>query len=313
MKVIKTPKNSRKSGTKLMGEYLDFLSNNQCLSKATILLRRLSVHPFLEAIGDLARPSSLHRLSPKTIHEYVILKSPSLHRASKKHLVSALRSFLRFAYLKGYLRQNLVTAVPVIATRKLDTIPRGISWESVQALLRAPDKKTHIGRRDYAIILLLATYGVRIGQVTHLKLKNIHWKEGTIDFEPSKGGKPLRFPLYSEVAKALLAYIKKDRGRLSFLEVFLTKPPVQRPFSPNNHFGTTLDIYYKKAGLSMSLRGSHAIRHAFATRLVENGTPIKTISDLLGHRWIDTTFIYTKVDLPRLRSLAREWPEGVQS
>jgi integrase/recombinase XerD len=295
--------------SKLLMQYVEYLRHDQCVAQATVVIRRNFVAPFLDSIGELAMPSRLHGLSAKTIHDYVIAKSPLLHRASKKHLTSSLRSFLRFAHIQGYLKRPLVNAVPVITTRKLDRLPRGIPWKSVQALLRAPDRRTHLGRRDYAMLLLLATFGVRIGQVTTLRLKDIQWAAQTIDFQASKGGKPLRVPLHASVAKALLAYIERDRGRLAFPEVFLTQPPNQHPFSLNNHFGPNLARYYRLAGLDRSTGGSHAIRHAFATRLVEQGIPIKTIADLLGHRSIDNTFLYTKVDLPRLRRLARAWPE----
>jgi integrase len=183
-------------------------------------------------------------------------------------------------------------------------------WRSVQAMLREPDRRTPLGRRDYAILLLLSSYGVRIGQVTALCLKDIHWAAGTIDFAQVKGGKPLRLPLHPLVAEALLTHIERDRGRVTFDEVFLTRQPNPHPFSLNNHFGQNLARYYRLADIDGSFGGrAHAIRHAFATRLVEQGTPIKTISDLLGHRTIDNTYLYTKVDLPRLRQLAGVWPQ----
>lgn len=296
--------------SKLLTQYLDYLRDQQCVAPATVVIRRQFIVPFLRFVGELAMPSRLRGLSPKTIHDYVITKSPPLHRASKKHLTSTLRSFLRFAHVQGLLDRSLVTAVPVIATRKLDRLPRGMPWRSVQAMLRKPDRRTHLGRRDYAMLLLLSTYGVRIGQVTALRLKDIHWAGAAIDFAQMKGGKPLRLPLHPMVADALLAYIERDRGRPTFEEVFLTRPPTPHPFSINNHFGPNLARYYRLAGLDGSFGGrAHAIRHAFATRLVEQGTPIKTIADLLGHRTIDNTYLYTKVDLPRLRQLARAWPK----
>ena len=274
--------------SKLLTEYLDYLRCQQCVAPATVVIRRHFIVPFLRFIGDLAMPSRLRGLSPKTIHDYVIKKCPPLHRASKKHLTSTLRSFLRFAHIEGYLDRSLVPAVPVIATRKLERLPRGMPWRSVQAMLRGPDRRTHLGRRDYAMLLLLSSYGIRIGQVTALRLKDIHWANGTIDFPQMKGGKPLRLPLHPLVADALLAYIERDRGRPTFAEA----------------------RYHRLAGLDGSFGGrAHAIRHAFATRLVEQGTPIKTISDLLGHRTIENTYLYTKVDLPRLRQLALVWPQ----
>ena len=296
--------------SKLLTQYLDYLRDQQCVAPATVVIRRQFIVPFLQFIGELATPSRLRGLSPKTIHDYVIKKCPPLHRASKKHLTSTLRSFLRFAHIQGHLDRPLVTAVPVIATRKLDRLPRGIPWRSVQAMLREPDRRTPLGRRDYAMLLLLSTYGVRIGQVTALRLKDIRWTGGTIDFAQVKGGKPLRLPLHPLAADALLTYIERDRGHAAFEEVFLTRPPNPHPFSLNNHFGQNLARYYRRADIDGSFGGrAHAIRHAFATRLVEQGTPIKTISDLLGHRTIDNTYLYTKVDLPRLRQLAGAWPQ----
>ncbi len=294
---------------RLFAEYLDFLRQHQCVAEGTIGCRKVFIKRFLNFIGERGSPSRLHELSPKRIHDYIIATLAPLHRASRKQLVSSLRSFLRFAHVRGYLKRSLVDAVPVITTRKLDRVPQGISWDSVQKLLRVPNRQTHSGRRDYAILLLLATYGVRIGQVTALKLQDLRWAEGVIHFQPSKGGQPLCFPLQQAVAHALLAYIKKVRKQLSFQKVFLTIQNPQRPLARNAHLSTIIDGYYKQAGIITPAQPTHAIRHAFATRLMEQGTPIKTIADLLGHRSIDTAFIYTKVDLLHLRTLAREWPE----
>lgn len=292
----------------LLREYLEFLREHQCVAEATIVIRRHFVSPFLEYIGEIAVPSRIHRLTAKIVHDYIIATTPPLTRASKKHVTSSIRSFLRFLHIRGFLKRDLVQAVPVITTRKLDRLPRGIPWKSVEKLLCAPDRRTHSGRRDFAILLLLARYGVRIGQVTTLRLENIRWKENVIHFSPSKGGNALRLPLEDDVAHALLSYIGKDRGRHNFKEVFLTLWEPRRPLGLQNHFWQVLEKYYRRAGLPDKVRGSRAIRHAFATRLMEKKVPIKAIADLLGHRWIDTTFIYTKVDVPQLRLLARDWP-----
>jgi integrase/recombinase XerD len=297
----------------LVDSYVDFLRGTQGVSEATIVLRRQFVTPF---VGHLERANTiddLKELAPSLIHDYVIEASPKLQRASRKHLVSALRSFLRFLHIRRYVNRNLVDAVPIIATRKLDRLPQGIPWEDVQKLLAAPDLDTPCGRRNHAILLLLATYGVRIGQATHLHLNEIDWHQGVIQFRSEKGCRPLSFPLNAAVAEALLRYIRCDRGQLPFPEVFLTHRGETRPLSLNNHLGGAIKGYYRAAGIDVPRRGAaHPIRHAFATRLMQEGTPIKTIADLLGHRSIDNTFLYTKVDVGRLRSLAVEWP-GVES
>ncbi len=297
--------------SKLLIEYVNFLRDQQCLSDATIIIRKKFAEPFLHHLGNIAHPSRLSRLSAKTIHDYIIVTSSPLHRASKKHVTSSVRSFLSFAHIKGYLKKDLIEAVPVIPTRKLDRLPQNMSWKDTQKLLKMPDKKTHTGRRDFAVLSLLINYGVRIGQVTTLKLQDIHWREGVICFAASKNSNALRLPLHKEVANALLVYIKKDRKVFEFQEVFLTIRGIQRPLSKNNHYWNCLKKYYVKAGIVSPSQGSRIIRHAFATRLVNQKLPIKTISDLLGHRWIETTFIYTKVDVARLRELAINWPEVV--
>lgn len=297
------------SASPLLAQYLDFLRDQQGVSQATIVIRRLTVRRFLRFIGRRVTPSQLRQLGAKRIHDYIIRHSSGLTRASRKHLTSSLRSFLRFAHVRGYLPHDLVDAVPVLATWRLAHLPRGLSWEQVQLLLKAPDRRTAVGRRDYAMLLLVATYGVRIGQVTALTRHDIHWHEQTIAFAPSKGGKPLKFPLEKSVAQALLAYLRRDRGPAPFDEVFLTIRGARRPLGVNNHLGAALKTYYRRAGIRASVIGTHAIRHAVATRLLEKGASIKTIADLLGHRDIGTTYIYTKVDLTQLRTLAGQWPE----
>lgn len=293
----------------LLSEYLDFLRIERSLSPATIAIRRLAVQAFLESIGPHAAPSRLRYLGAKRVHDYVIRETPKLGRASRKHLTSSLRSFLRFAHVRGYLSRDLVNAVPVLTTRRLAHLPRGLTWDQVQRLIKAPDRRKAAGRRDYAMILLMATYGVRVGQVTALRRHDIHWHAQTLSFAASKGGKPLQFPLEKRVAEALLAYLRRDRGPSTFEEVFLTTRGVPRPLGPNNHLGSTLKPYYRRAGIDGPVKGTHAIRHAVATRLLERGNSIKTIADFLGHRFIETTYIYTKVDVGQLRMLAGQWPE----
>jgi integrase len=130
-----------------------------------------------------------------------------------------------------------------------------------------------------------------------------------IYFPAEKGGKALSFPLLKDVAEALLGYLRQRGEAPSTPEVFLTVRGPLRPLGINNHLGSALKAYYRQAGIQAPFSGAHPIRHAFATRLLEQGTPIKEIADLLGHRHIETTFLYTKVDVDRLRTLAAEWPE----
>lgn len=307
--MVTSQKNKERNSeeSKLLSEYLDFLCNHRGLSKDTIRMRRNYVTSFLKSLRLQNDPEDIGEISVTQVYDYVIKTAKLTNRPSQKHLVASIRSFLKFAHLKGYVQLNLTEAVPVIAVPKLGSIPRGIPWESVEKLLAVPNRKTHSGRRTYAVLQLLATYGVRIGQATKLRLRDINWREGSIYFRPSKWGTPLHFPLYPEVANALLSYIRETRGKVSSPEVFLTVCGKPRPLARGGSLSSSMKTCFRRAGIPH--RGAHAIRHAFATRLMENDTPIKTIADLLGHKSIGTTFIYTKVDLKHLRLVAYEWPE----
>lgn len=293
----------------LLDEYLSFLRSHRGLAEATIGISASYVAPFLAELNLRKTPAGIDGILASHVHDYVIQTARSMTRSSHKHLVSSLRSFLRFAHLRGYTERSLIEAVPIIRIHKLAGIPRGIPWESVEKLLAAPRRDTHSGRRDYAILQLLVTYGVRIGQVTALKIQDIDWQQRLVRFTSSKKGHDLCFPLTHGVAEALFAYFRDTRGTAAFPEVFLTVRGAPRPLSKSNRLYTDLDVYYRRAGIESKVRGSHAIRHAFATRLMEQDVPIKTIADLLGHKCIQTTSIYTKVDLKHLRNVASEWLE----
>ena len=304
-----SPASSCQTAESILGRYLEFLKTTQGLADATLVLRRLHVQPFLRSLQVSGVLPDLRGLAPSTVHDYIIDTSKPLTRASRKHLVSGLRSFLRFAYANGLLESPLVDAVPIILTRKLDRLPQTIPWEDVQKLLTMPDQTTLTGKRDYAVLRLIAAYGVRIGQAIHLRRRDIDWSLELINFPAEKGGKALSFPILPEVAEALLSYLRERGEAPGIDEVFLTVRGTQRPLGVNNHLGSALKSYYRRAGLRTTRCGAHPIRHAFATRLMEQGTPLKDIADLLGHRSIETTFLYTKVDLERLRRLAADWPE----
>ncbi|HMD13976.1 MAG TPA: tyrosine-type recombinase/integrase, partial [Bacteroidota bacterium] len=279
------------------------------ITKNTISMRRRYVTAFLKSLRIRNDRADIRAVSVPQIYDCIMKAVKRMARPTQKQFMSSIRSFLKFAHLKGYISKDVTEAVPVIKTMKLGYVPRGISWESVEKLLTvaAAKRGTHAGRRAYAILRLLAAYGVRIGQVEKLRLQDINWREGTIRFRPSKFGNPLCFPLYPHVADALLAYIEKSRGRAPYPEVFLSVIGDPIPLRKGGAFYSSIKACFRNADING--KSAHAIRHAFATRLLECETPIKTISDLLGHKSIRNTFIYTKVDLKHLRPLAYEWPE----
>lgn len=291
----------------LLDKYIEFLRENLGQSESTIKLRRSYVEKFLLSLKGLNTPSKIGRLKAERVHRYIIKKVSPMGRTGRKHVINSVRSFLRFSYVCGYSPKNLVNIVPVIRTYKLAGVPRGYSWESVQRLLKLPDCRTKKGYQDYALLQLMASYGVRSCQITQLRLQDIHWNSQQIHFRAVKGSKPLSLPLYPEVASALLTYIKKYRPQQldNVTEIFLTLDG--RPFK--RQLWKILKRYREQAQIDSPKSGAHAIRHAFATRLLDQQVPFKTISDLLGHKSLSNTFIYTKVDLRQLRLLVREWPQ----
>lgn len=232
-------------------------------------------------------------------------KSPNMRR----RLQGVLRSFLRFCLQKGHLECDLAAAVPCLRNYKLSGVPRGISESDALKTLECIDRTTPPGRRDFAIIQVLYTYGVRGGQVRALRLPDIHWRENRIRFPPHKGGKELIEPLTDPVGESLLDYLRHGRPQVPTREVFLTAQPPFRPLRTPSTVSAMVHRRLSQAGVNNPSKGSHIFRHAFAMRLLQHGQSLKAIADLLGHRNINTTFIYTKADLQALRQVTLEWPE----
>lgn len=199
--------------------------------------------------------------------------------------------------------------VPTLRTYKLGKIPRGINEEDAQRLLSSINRNNDMGIRDYAIIQLLYTYGIRGGQLRALRLKDIDWQQNQIHFRALKHGKDILQPLTDEGGERLLDYLRHARPESSYSEVFLT---LRAPYCPL-HYSTTLsEIIARRmrdAGITAPTCGAHTFRPRFASRMLEHGHCLKSIADMIGHRSIQSTFIYTKVDFQALNQVALDWPE----
>ncbi len=291
---------------KILLEYCDHQKQIQSILDTSIYQRLIHVKPFVAALGANAAPSRINKVDPSFVHRYVLKTAPKFSRRYQKEFLCALRSFFKFLKFKGYTTKNLIDALPKLPTWQLSEVPRGISWSDVQKLLSAPKRQAPNGKRNYAILLLMATYGVRYAQARRLKIKDIHWRKELIHFASCKGGRPLDFPLYGNVADALLDYLENGRLKSDLPEVFLQRGSPPEPLGGGLH--STLKLYFKKSGIKSAAQGFHSIRHAFATKLMNEETPLKNISDILGHTSIKSTLCYTKVDEVQLRRFCREWP-----
>jgi len=308
--VVPIPQRSAAAaGPPLLRKYVRYLAEHRGITDHHIRKHGRQVRAFLEALGDRGEQESVGQLDASEVFRFVTTHSQQLTRSGRKSMCAALRSFLRFLHLGGYLTRDLVSAVPVIPSFKLDRLPRVMAWEDIQKILAAVDRSTVTGRRDYAILLVLATYGMRSGQIYALRLEDIDWRHETVRVRAAKGGRDTVLPLRPAVGEALLDYLRRGRPMASpYREVFLR---VLAPIGPLRGYLTNIiKPYARKAGLPDVPLGGHAWRHACASRMLADGQSLKTIGDTLGHRSIESTFIYTKVDIGMLRQAALEWPEA---
>jgi integrase/recombinase XerD len=298
----------------MLDPYLDYLrreGGRQCgLSDATITRKTQMLMPFLEALGSTVKPDKMKSLQAEAIE--VHLKNHLRDsRDNFQCLISALRGFLRFCAREGYTAQDLSGMLPHAPHYRMASLPKGMEDAALERMLATIDRNTPRGLRDYALMLVLMAYGVRGKQAVELALDDINWPSSLIRIRPQKGGKEVVLPLLPAVGEAILAYLRHRPQQSPFRQVFLTG---RAPFCPLTgiQVGAIVRRYALKAGLKVPRCGAHTLRHSWAIRALAHDVPIKAIADVLGHRHLDTTFIYAKADLPALRQVAMPWPEVMQ-
>lgn len=226
-----------------------------------------------------------------------------------KLMVTALRSFLRFARLRGDTNADLAGCVLSVADWRLTSLPKSLEPEQVESVLKRCDRQSALGRRDFAILLLLARLGLRAGEVVALTLDDLNWEAGEITIR-GKGNRQNRLPLPQEVGKALVAYLKRGRPRCLTRRLFVTARAPVKGFSNSVAISTIVFRALKRARLDPPRKGAHLFRHSAATQMLRRGATLSEIGEILRHQRQDTTAIYAKVDLARLRTIALPWPGG---
>jgi integrase len=245
-------------------------------------------------------------LSPDAVERFFVAYSKNHGPGSRRSLQAAMRLVLRYTTERGWSPSNLVRAVPSMHAYRLSGVPRGLDDQSFARLLSG---LACASVRDRAILHLLATYGARRHQISALRLRDIDWQARSLTFRAHKGGKAVTHALTPLVAESLAAYLRDARPAVHVDEIFL------RTFAPHLRLSpacVTAIVYRSMARVGLPPRGPHSLRHAFATRLLAAGQPLKTIADLLGHRSLGSVSMYAKVDYARLLEVADEWP-GVLS
>jgi integrase/recombinase XerD len=285
----------------------DYMLNTVGLQDATRLYRRRYVREFLNEFfpsGDI----DASRLAPKSIVSYLSKRGSRLKAASTKVLASSLRSYFRFLQLHGRCKEDLVLAVPAAASWRLASLPPALTDEDIARLLSAFDRGTVAGRRDYAITRCLLDLGLRAQEVARLRLDDVDWRKGILRIVDTKSRRDDELPLTGTVGAAIAAYIRRGRPTTTSREVFLRlRAPVGQCITRST-IGNLILRAAARAGMESTLTGPRILRHTAATRMLRRGVSIKEIADVLRHRCLDTTTIYTKVDLPRLTAVALPWP-----
>jgi site-specific recombinase XerD len=226
-------------------------------------------------------------------------------------LASALRVFLRYLKREGVTERDLSKSVETPQHYRLADIPRSIGWDAVQQMLEQVDRRTAVGRRDYAMLLLMVTYGLRAREVAALTLDDIDWKRDRLHVRERKADHTTVYPLAPAIGEAIVDYLKNGRPSVECRELFCRHLAPQGPLT-HVTMSTCAAKYLHKAGIPVNRPGSHTLRHACVQRLVDEGFPLKSIGDYVGHRAASSTMIYAKVQVDDLREVALGDGEDLQ-
>lgn len=291
-------------------EYLRFLRHHRGLAAGTLGILRSHVEPFLHHLGASTDPSRLRDATPAQVRQFVAARAAPRGRSGKRAVGFAVRSFLRYASVRGYVEPDLVEAVPRTRVYAQAALPRGLPTSAVESIVAGVDRSTPIGKRDYAVLLLLVAYGLRLGEVVRLQLDDIDWRHDRLFLRDRKAGGPLVLPLTEEVGAALVTYLREARPPTARREVFAQSQPPHGPLSARSGgLRLRVKLHMARAGIRGRAAIPHALRHTLASRLLREGQPLHAIAGILGHASLQTTTIYAKVDIEHLREVALDIPE----
>lgn len=249
----------------------------------------------VDAFGDM---------TPEHISSFLSTSIPDIVRCLRAMLCH-LRVFLRYLYLNEFTKNDLSLFIPksnVLLKRK--HIPTTWTREDIDKILACIDLASPVGKRDYAIILLVARLGIRVSDVIRLEFDNIKWEKNCIQISQYKTNEPLILPLFEDVGQAIIDYVKNGRPASDLKHVFITHKPPFRKFSDNNHLYSMFNKYLYKAGIEVTPEknhGMHTLRHSLANELLRKEIPLPVISEILGHKSLETTMQYLRTDTEQLR------------
>jgi site-specific recombinase XerD len=302
------PAGAEDARSKVTSEFSCYLLQELGRSPSTVTNYMPFIDQFLMERFQNKTPD-LASLRASDVTGFVIRHAHQLSSVRAGLMVTALRSFLRYLLRRGAIATDLAGCVPAVPKWSLSTLPRFLPAAAVEKLLKRCDRKTTVGRRNHAILLLLARLGVRAGEVIKLSLDDIDWASGRITIH-GKGGRSAQLPLPADVGKALSAYLRRDRPPSASRRVFLRHRAPLTGFANSSTLSSIVRRALKHAGIESAHTGAHVLRHPLATSMLRQGGSLDEIGELLRHQSPNTTAIYAKVDVAALHTLAMPWPGG---
>ncbi len=290
----------------LVGQYRGYLVSERVLTPQVVAAYVRLAREFLAAACGQPGGPGLAELAAAFVTDYVVAGCRGRRPGSGKSLVTGLRSLLGFLFLAGHTRRQLALAVPTVAHWGAGSLPRALNPQTVAALLASCDPDTVLGRRDRAILVLLARLGLRAGEVAGLGLDDLDWRAGEISVR-GKGSRRERLPLPVDVGEALVAYLHDGRPPAACRTVFLR---LNAPITGLTVSGVTAVVYRACARAGLPRAGAHRLRHSAASAMLAGGGTLTEVGQVLRHVRLETTAIYAKIDREALRGLARPWPGG---
>ena len=288
--------------------YLEYIRDERGLARNSSLVYMPYVRDFLTVLRSRKGSPDLRTLNAQRVQEFVLDRIQGRSSGWSKLLGAALRSFFQFLYIRGETSINLSPCVPMARKWRQVSVPHYLSPAEVAHVLSATSRSTARGRRDYAILLLLARLGLRAGEVILLGLDDIRWRSGEVVVR-GKGGIADRLPLLRDVGEALAAYLRSGRHAGASRRLFLRSIPPHVGLTGPAAIGHIVRAAFARAGIRRTSRGAaHIFRHSLASGMIRRGASLAEIAEVLRHRSQDTTAIYAKVDFDALRTVARPWP-----
>jgi site-specific recombinase XerD len=292
----------------LVKRYADFLRNEKGLAELSLKVYLPVAEDLLHYLEAEHSTRSVRRLDASLLRAFLFDRARARSSEGVRLLASSLRSFLRFLHVQDEIPKDLTAAIPTVRRWAQPDIPKKLTPAEVKRVLEAPDPDTATGRRDFAILLLLARLGLRSSEILSIELGDLHWRTGEIVIR-GKGNQQDLLPLPRDVGSAIARYLRRDRGDRPTRRVFLRTIAPRVPRTGPASVGHIVRRAMTKAGVERPKQiAAHLFRHTLASRMLQHGANLRDISEVLRHRTLGSTEIYAKIDLGGLEEVVRPWP-----